>query len=104
MQPPNPRQAYWHANISLILTLLGIWAFVSLICGILLVDLLNQVQFFGVPFGFWIAQQGSILTFVGLIFAYAFQMDKLDKRYLRNQHRQADLQLNQGADLYSERF
>jgi putative solute:sodium symporter small subunit len=27
------------------------------------------------------AQQGSILTFVGLIFIYAFQMDKLDRKY-----------------------
>jgi len=29
------------------------------------------------------AQQGSILVFVVLIFTYAFQMDKLDQKYLK---------------------
>ncbi|MFN7657110.1 MAG: DUF4212 domain-containing protein, partial [Dolichospermum sp.] len=39
------------------------------------------IRFFSVPFGFWMAQQGSILVFVALIFIYAFQMDKLDQKY-----------------------
>ena len=81
MPKSDRRQAYWRANLKLIFSLLGVWAFVSLVCGILFVEVLNQVQFFGLPLGFWVAQQGSILTFVGLIFIYAFQMDKLDQRY-----------------------
>ncbi|MEO1185468.1 MAG: sodium/substrate symporter small subunit, partial [Cyanobacteria bacterium J06636_27] len=39
------------------------------------------IRFFGVPFGFWMAQQGSILVFVALIFIYAVQMDKLDRKH-----------------------
>ncbi|NET01966.1 MAG: DUF4212 domain-containing protein [Sphaerospermopsis sp. SIO1G2] len=75
------RRAYWRANTALIRNLLIVWALVSLIFSILLVEQLNTIQFFGVPFGFWMAQQGSILTFVVLIFIYALQMDKLDKKY-----------------------
>lgn len=74
-------RSYWRANIALIRNLLIVWALVSLVFSILLVQPLNTVRFFGVPFGFWMAQQGSILIFVVLIFIYAFQMDKLDRKH-----------------------
>ena len=72
---------YWRANITLIRNLLIVWGVVSLVLGILLVEPLNAIRFFGVPLGFWIAQQGSIIVFVGLIFVYAMQMDKLDRKH-----------------------
>lgn len=72
---------YWRANFRLILFLLAIWATVSYGCGILFVEYLNKVQFFGVPFGFWMAQQGAIYVFVVLVFVYAWGMDRLDHRY-----------------------
>ncbi|MBC5797406.1 MAG: DUF4212 domain-containing protein [Sphaerospermopsis sp.] len=75
------RRAYWRANTALIRNLLIIWALASIVFSILLVQPLNTIKFFGVPFGFWMAQQGSILIFVVLIFTYAFQMDKLDRKY-----------------------
>ena len=74
-------QAYWRANTALIRNLLIVWALVSLIFSILLVEPLNAVQLGRVPLGFWMAQQGSILTFVVLIFVYAVQMDRLDRKY-----------------------
>ena len=74
-------QSYWRANTALIRNLLIVWALVSLVFSILLVQPLNTIRFFGVPFGFWMAQQGSILVFVALIFIYAFQMDKLDRKH-----------------------
>lgn len=74
-------RAYWRANKALIRNLLIVWALVSIVFSILLVQPLNAIQFFGVPFGFWMAQQGSIYVFVILIFIYAIQMDKLDKKY-----------------------
>jgi putative solute:sodium symporter small subunit len=73
--------SYWRANTALIRNLLIIWALVSLVLSILWVQPLNGIRFFGVPFGFWMAQQGSIVIFVGLIFTYAFQMDKLDHKH-----------------------
>lgn len=75
------REAYWRANIALIRTLLAVWALVSFVMSTLLVNLLNTIQIGGVPFGFWMAQQGSIYVFVILIFVYAWQMDKLDRKY-----------------------
>ncbi|MDZ7955823.1 DUF4212 domain-containing protein [Nostoc sp. DedQUE09] len=77
----DQRRSYWRANTTLIRNLLIVWALVSIVFSILLVQPLNAIRFFGVPFGFWMAQQGSILVFVALIFIYAFQMDKLDRKY-----------------------
>jgi putative solute:sodium symporter small subunit len=77
----NHRRSYWRANTALIRNLLIVWALVSLVFSILLVEPLNSIRFFGVPFGFWMAQQGAILIFVALIFIYAVQMDKLDRKY-----------------------
>ena len=75
------RNEYWRANIRLMLSLLLVWFLVSFVCGILLVDFLNQYRFFGFKLGFWFSQQGSILVFVGLIFIYALRMNQLDKAF-----------------------
>ncbi|PHJ55602.1 RNA polymerase subunit sigma-32 [Nostoc linckia z18] len=56
----NQRRSYWRANTALIRNLLIVWALVSLVFSILLVQPLNTIRFFGVPFGFWMAQQGSM--------------------------------------------
>ena len=72
---------YWRANIRLMLILLAVWFTVSFGFGILLVDWLNQFNFFGFKFGFWWAQQGSIYVFVVLIFVYAHRMKKIDQAH-----------------------
>jgi len=74
-------QAYWKENIRIVLSLLSIWFVVSLGMGVLFADELDQVQFFGFHFGFWMSQQGSIFTFVILIFVYVYKMNKLDHKY-----------------------
>ncbi len=86
----NKRQAYWRANTGLIRILLMIWGVVSLGCGILLVKPLNSINLGQIPLGFWIAQQGAIYVFVILIFVYAFQMDKLDRKYNINEEENDD--------------
>ncbi|MGB1132021.1 MAG: DUF4212 domain-containing protein [Flavobacteriaceae bacterium] len=77
-------EAYWKKNLKYLLILLSIWFSVSFGFGILLVDELNQIQFFGFKLGFWFAQQGSIYVFVILIFVYIYLMNKLDKNYRSN--------------------
>ena len=72
---------YWSRNLSLMVKLLVIWFVVSYGCGILLVDVLNQIQIGGYKLGFWFAQQGSIYVFVGLIFYYAKKMGDLDREF-----------------------
>ena len=73
--------AYWKANLRLMFVLLAIWFTVSFGFGILLVDWLNEIRFFGFKFGFWWAQQGSIYVFVILIFVYTARMKRIDKEH-----------------------
>ena len=65
----------------MLLKLLAVWFVVSFGAGILLVDVLNEIQVFGFKLGFWFAQQGSIYVFVALIFIYTVQMRRLEKRF-----------------------
>ncbi|NBB71728.1 MAG: DUF4212 domain-containing protein [Alphaproteobacteria bacterium] len=73
--------AYWRANIRLVRTLLVIWALVSYGFGILFRPLLSGIPIGGTDLGFWFAQQGSILTFLILIFFYAIRMNQLDRQF-----------------------
>jgi putative solute:sodium symporter small subunit len=83
MSPLNEAQAkeYWRRNLSLMIRCLVVWFVVSYGCGIVLVDVLNQIQIGGYKLGFWFAQQGSIYVFVGLIFYYAKKMGDLDRAF-----------------------
>jgi putative solute:sodium symporter small subunit len=75
------RKSYWRANTTLIRNLLLVWGLVSIGFSILLVQPLNKIHLGNLPLGFWMAQQGSIFIFVILIFIYAKQMDKIDRKY-----------------------
>ena len=72
---------YWKANLRLISLCLAIWFVVSFGFGIILVEPLNSVSLGGYKLGFWFANQGSIYTFVALIFFYANRMGKLDREH-----------------------
>ena len=74
-------QAYWRANLRLMLGLLTLWFAVSFLAGIVFFDFLNQFRLFGYKLGFWFSQQGSIYFFVMLIFIYAWRMNALDKEF-----------------------
>ncbi len=73
--------AYWKANLRLIIISLIIWALVSFGFGILLRPMLSGIAVGGTDLGFWFAQQGSILVFLALIFFYAWRMNKLDAEH-----------------------
>ena len=75
------KKTYWSENIFLIMKCLTIWFIVSYGFSIILVDHLNAMRIGGYKLGFWFAQQGSIYTFVLLIFYYVNQIDKIDKRH-----------------------
>jgi len=74
-------KAYWKKNVGIMVKLMLVWFVVSFGCGILLVDVLNTIQVGGYKLGFWFAQQGSIYTFVILIFVYSKKMGDLDRKY-----------------------
>ena len=72
---------YWMANIKLVVLCISIWFVVSFGFAILLAEPLNNIRIGGYQLGFWFAQQGSIYTFVALIFFYAWRMNILDKQF-----------------------
>ncbi|MFT2008416.1 DUF4212 domain-containing protein [Pontibacter sp. 13R65] len=72
---------YWRRNVRILFVLLSIWFLVSFVCGILLVEELNQFRFGGFKLGFWFAQQGSIYAFVIIIFVYVWLMNRLDREF-----------------------
>ena len=74
------RRAYWRSTLRRIAILLTIWALVGPVMSILFVEQVNTMTIAGVPFGFWMGQQGSIYIFVILIFVNAWMADRLDRR------------------------
>ena len=76
-------ERYWRSNLRIMTALLAVWAAVSLGCGVLLADWLNQFRlpFTGFPLGFWFAQQGAIVVFVLCILTYCLAMNRLDRRH-----------------------
>lgn len=81
MSDRTSSNAYWQANLRIIYICIAIWALVSYGFAILLRPLLASIPIGGTDLGFWFAQQGSILTFIVLIFWYAARMNKLDAEY-----------------------
>jgi putative solute:sodium symporter small subunit len=71
-------RTYWRGVLRRTILLLAIWIVAGPIAGILIVDRLNAFSLAGLPLGFWISQQGSILVFVCLIFVYAWLADRAD--------------------------
>lgn len=78
---PVKAQAYWKRNVRLIISLLIVWAVVSYGMAILLAQPLAAIMIGQIPLGFWFAQQGSIFTFVILIFVYCWMMDRIDNEF-----------------------
>lgn len=80
MAAKDPKK-YWRQNLKYLTILLSIWFIVSYVFGIILVEQLNTIKFYGFKLGFWFAQQGSIYVFVILIFVYIRLMNRLDNKY-----------------------
>ncbi|MEO1293968.1 MAG: DUF4212 domain-containing protein [Pseudomonadota bacterium] len=75
------KNEYWSANLRIVAVCLVIWALVSFGFGIVLRPMLSGIEVGGTDLGFWFAQQGSILVFLGLIFFYAWRMNALDREH-----------------------
>ena len=82
MQDKDPL-AHRLSCLKITLSLLAIWFMVSFGAGILLRDWLD-VNFPSVgsaPFGFWMAQQGSIIGFILILISYVYLMNRLDRKH-----------------------
>ncbi len=75
------QEKYWRRTLTRILVLLAVWFLVGPVMSIVLVEPLNRFSIGGVPFGFWMGQQGSIYVFVALIFVNAWLADRQDEEF-----------------------
>ncbi len=73
-------EAYHRENVRLITVLLVIWFVVSYVVA-LFAKPLSKATIFGFPVHYWVSAQLSVITFVVLIFVYAYLMNRLDKKY-----------------------
>jgi putative solute:sodium symporter small subunit len=76
MHANSHRQAYWRKNIRLIGILMLIWFGVTFGMSYYAREL--SFDFFGWPFSFWMAAQGSPLVYVAIIAFYARSLERLD--------------------------
>jgi putative solute:sodium symporter small subunit len=67
---------YWRRNLNLIAALLAVWFVVTFVVAFFAREL--SFEFFGWPFSFWVASQGALIVFVGIVVAYTWRMNRLD--------------------------
>ena len=67
--------------VRIITACLIVWAVCSYGFAIILRPALAGIRIGGSDLGFWFGQQGSILTFIAIIFFYSWRMNKLDEEY-----------------------
>lgn len=81
MAGSSSNNAYWSANVRVILISMAVWFACSFGLGILLRPALKDIMIGGADIGFWFAQNGSIYVFLILIFVYARVMNRLDREH-----------------------
>jgi putative solute:sodium symporter small subunit len=79
MADKSSSNAYWAANVRVIIISMVIWFACSFGLGILLRPALSGISVGGADLGFWFAQNGAIYVFLVLIFVYARIMNKVDR-------------------------
>jgi len=82
MKVERPKK-YRTTSLAITFSLLTFWLLISLGCGVLFRDWLdaNFPKIGHAHFGFWMAQQGSIIGFVLILLTYSILMNRLDRKY-----------------------
>ncbi|HEX4879358.1 MAG TPA: sodium/substrate symporter small subunit [Limnobacter sp.] len=74
---PTPlEELYWQRVKRITRRLLAVW--VLLILGVVLLVPRLGIEVYGVPLTYWLISSVLLLTFLGLVALYAWQMDRLD--------------------------
>ena len=72
-------EGYWHSNLRLTGALLLLWVAITFVEPYFAAAL--DFRFFGWPFSFWMAAQGTPLLYVLLVVFYARRMERLDAQH-----------------------
>ena len=79
MQLTELQEQYWQKNLNVTAKLMGVWFVVTFVVTFFARDL--NFNFFGWPFSFWMASQGSLVIYVLIIWYYASYMNKIDQEH-----------------------
>jgi putative solute:sodium symporter small subunit len=77
---PERQAAYWSRTSRLMWIIMFLWFFFSFGVHLFAVQL-NQISFLGFPLGFYMAAQGSLISFVVLCFWNAHAQNKIDEEF-----------------------
>lgn len=80
MQLTGKQHEYWGKNLRITAILLFIWFVATFVMGYYARPL-NEFNFFGWPFAFYMSAQGSLIIYVLIIWYYARYMNNLDRVY-----------------------
>ncbi|RQP22082.1 DUF4212 domain-containing protein [Piscinibacter terrae] len=72
-------QRYWQRNLRITAWLLAVWFVVTFVAAFFARDL--NFTFFGWPFSFWMAAQGSLVVYLAIVWWYARRIDRLDREH-----------------------
>lgn len=73
------RDSHWHRNLRITGGLLVVWFIFTFVAAYFARDL--SFNFFGWPFSFWLASQGSLMVYLAIVWWYARRIDRLDREY-----------------------
>ena len=79
MQLTESHRHYWRKNLNITAVLLAVWFVVTFVVTYFARAL--NFTFFGWPFSFWVASQGSLVVYVLIIWYYAHYMNRLDQEH-----------------------
>ena len=79
MQLTARHHEYWKKNLNITAILMVIWFVATFVMGYYARDL--SFDFFGWPFSFYMAAQGSLIIYVLIIWYYARYMNNLDQEH-----------------------
>jgi putative solute:sodium symporter small subunit len=77
---PEQRDAYWRKTSRLMWIIMSLWVLFSFLIPAFAVQL-NTIKIFGFPLGFYMAAQGSLISYVVLCFWNASAQNKIDKEF-----------------------
>jgi putative solute:sodium symporter small subunit len=79
MELTESHRHYWQKNLNITAVLMAVWFVVTFVVSFYARDL--NFNFFGWPFSFWMASQGSLIIYVVIIWFYARYMNQLDQEH-----------------------
>ena len=70
---------YWQRNLRITAGLLAVWFVITFVATFFAREL--SFNFFGWPFSFWMASQGSLVVYLAIVWWYARRIDALDREH-----------------------